>query len=75
VDIKVKFSGLPDDWTRKVTQQATEQALREARRRVEGLRCPVHGSAPKIQERRDGLTIESCCEDLKNLVAAATRGR
>jgi hypothetical protein len=59
--------------TKDLTQRATEVAVSAVRKRVQSLRCPIHGAAPRVERTAAGLNISGCCtsfiESVKNQIA------
>lgn len=52
-----------------------EHEIKELEKEMRGLRCPTHGTSPKLSVKRRGkaepeISVEVCCEELMSLVEA-----
>jgi hypothetical protein len=62
------------EWERHLREEPLRQVKEEVKRRIEGARCPVHGTRPSVAFRGSGAQLQwdvsACCEQG---VEAATR--
>ncbi len=67
----MKFGG------KALEQKAKQVALDAVKKRVEGIRCPTHGTAAKVVARTSGSKftwdVSGCCDELVAKVKASLK--
>jgi hypothetical protein len=80
-DVELKVDGQrvsPDQWADALSRKVTQAAFQKVRSKVEGVRCPDHGSTPSFSEdqaagNQESVTFACCCEKLKKAALEALK--
>ena len=67
IEMEYRLSGRkvsPDRFWAGIEKEMTGMAVTEIRRRIEQVRCPVHGRTATATATPRGMTITGCCDDL-----------
>ena len=80
LEANVLWDGKARQFVESLAGQMLEAQAEEFAARVSAIRCPRHGSAPKVRIRGDSeqaltLVLVSCCDTLAKMVTAETGAR